>query len=38
VDNPTLTWGVGFSNGGVLGVNKAFDQRIWCVRGGMNAN
>jgi hypothetical protein len=38
VDNPTLTWGVGFSNGAALGVSKAFDQRVWCVRGGMNAN
>ena len=38
VDSPTLTWGVGFSNGVVLGVNKAFDQRVWCVRGGINAN
>jgi hypothetical protein len=38
VENPTLTWGVGFSNGAALGVSKAFDQRVWCVRGGMNAN
>ena len=38
MDNPTLTWGVGFSNGAVLGVSKAFDQRVWCVRGGLNAN
>ena len=38
MDNPTLTWGVGFSNGAALGVSKAFDQRVWCVRGGMNAN
>jgi uncharacterized protein DUF1566 len=38
VDNPTLTWGVGFSNGAALGVSKSFDQRVWCVRGGMNAN
>ncbi|HEX4969212.1 MAG TPA: DUF1566 domain-containing protein [Nitrospiraceae bacterium] len=38
VDNPTLMWGVGFSNGAALGVSKAFDQRVWCVRGGMNAN
>lgn len=36
-ENPTLMWGVGFSNGAVLGVNKAFDQRAWCVRGGMSA-
>jgi len=37
-DNATLIWGVGFSNGAALGVSKAFDQRVWCVRGGMNAN
>ena len=37
-DNATLVWGVGFSNGVALGVSKAFDQRVWCVRGGMNAN
>jgi hypothetical protein len=36
VENPTLTWGVGFGNGNVLGVSKAFDNRVWCVRGGMN--
>ena len=36
-DNPTLMWGVGFNNGVVLGVSKAFDQRVWCVRGGMSA-
>jgi len=28
---------VGFNNGVVLGVSKAFDQRAWCVRGGMSA-
>ena len=38
LDNPTLIWGVGFSNGAALGVSKAFDQRVWCVRGGSNAN
>jgi hypothetical protein len=37
VENPTLTWGVGFGNGNVLGVSKSFDNRVWCVRGGMNA-
>lgn len=37
-DNATLIWGVGFSNGVALGISKAFDQRVWCVRGGMNAN
>ena len=36
VENPTLTWGVGFGTGNVLGVSKAFDNRVWCVRGGMN--
>ena len=36
-DNSTLMWGVGFNNGVVLGVSKAFDQRAWCVRGGMSA-
>jgi len=37
-DNPTLIWGVGFNNGAVLGVSKAFDQRLWCVRGGVNGD
>jgi Protein of unknown function (DUF1566) len=37
-DNATLVWGVGFNNGAALGVSKSFDQRVWCVRGGMNAN
>ena len=37
-ENPALMWGVGFGNGGVLGLSKAFDQRAWCVRGGMNAD
>ena len=37
-ENPTLMWGVGFGNGTVLGLSKAFDQRAWCVRGGMNAD
>lgn len=37
-ENPSLTWGVGFGNGAVLGLSKAFDQRAWCVRGGMNAD
>jgi len=36
-ENPALMWGVGFGNGAVLGLSKAFDQRAWCVRGGMNA-
>ena len=36
-ESPTLILGVGFNNGVALGLNKAFDQRIWCVRGGMNA-
>jgi enamine deaminase RidA (YjgF/YER057c/UK114 family) len=36
-DNSTLMWGVGFNNGVVLGVSKSFDQRAWCVRGGMSA-
>jgi hypothetical protein len=38
VENPALMWGVGFGNGIVLGLSKAFDQRAWCVRGGMNAD
>lgn len=37
-DNATLVWGVGFSNGVALGISKAFDQRVWCVGGGMNVN
>jgi len=36
-ENPSLMWGVGFNNGAALSLSKAFDQRIWCVRGGMNA-
>jgi hypothetical protein len=36
-ENPALRWGVGFNNGVVLGLSKSFDQRAWCVRGGMNA-
>ena len=37
-ENPALMWGVGFGNGAVLGLSKAFDQRAWCVRGGMKAD
>jgi len=37
-ENSTLRLGVGFKDGMALGLNKAFDQRIWCVRGGMNAD
>jgi enamine deaminase RidA (YjgF/YER057c/UK114 family) len=37
-ENPSLMWGVGFNNGAVLGLSKAFDQRAWCVRGGMSAD
>ena len=36
-ENPALVWGVGFGNGAVLGLSKAFDQRAWCVRSGTNA-
>jgi hypothetical protein len=36
-ENPALIWGVGFGNGVALGLSKAFDQRAWCVRGGMSA-
>lgn len=36
-ENPALMWGVGLNNGTVLSLSKAFDQRAWCVRGGMNA-
>jgi len=36
-ESPTLILGVGFNNGVALGLNKGFDQRIWCVRGGTNA-
>jgi hypothetical protein len=35
---PSLIWGMSFSNGMALGLGKAFDQRLWCVRGGMNVN
>ena len=37
-ENPALMWGVGFGNGAVLGLSKAFEQRAWCVRGGINAD
>src|SRR2546428_560957 len=37
-ENLALMWGVGFGNGAVLGLSKAFDQRAWCVRGGINAD
>jgi hypothetical protein len=37
-ENPALMWGVGFGNGAVLGLSKAFDQGAWCVRGGMSAD
>ena len=37
-ENPALIWGVGFGNGAVLGLSRAFDQRAWCVRGGMDAD
>ena len=37
-ENPSLMWGVGFGNGAVLGLSKAFDQRAWCVRGGISAD
>jgi hypothetical protein len=37
VDNPTLMLGVGFNAGAVLGLSKAFDQRVWCVRGGRSS-
>jgi len=36
-ENPALMWGVGFNNGAALSLSKSFDQRAWCVRGGMNA-
>ena len=37
-ENPALMWGVGFGNGGVLGLSTPFELRAWCVRGGMNAD
>ena len=37
-ENPAIMWGVGFNNGVALGLSKSFDQRVWCVRGGMNAD
>lgn len=37
-ENPALMWGVGFGNGAVLTLSKAFDQGAWCVRGGMSAD
>jgi hypothetical protein len=38
LENTTLMWGVGLNNGMALGLSKSFDQRIWCVRAGANAN
>lgn len=37
-ENPAQMWGVSFQNGGAAGVSKSFEQRIWCVRGGMSAD
>ena len=37
-ENPAQMWGVGFLNGVALGLSKSFEQRIWCVRGGMSAD
>ena len=38
VENPAQIWGVNFQNGGVAGISKSFEQRLWCVRGGMGAD
>ena len=37
-ENPAQMWGVNFQNGGAAGVSKSFEQRVWCVRGGMSAD
>jgi hypothetical protein len=37
-DNPTFAWFVGFLDGGVDTGGKALNNRIWCVRGGSNAD
>jgi len=36
--SPTEAWLVGFLNGDVFTGHKAFDVRVWCVRGPMNAD
>jgi hypothetical protein len=38
LENATLSWGVALNNGTALGLSKSFDQRIWCVRAGANAD
>ena len=38
LENVTLMWGAGLNNGMALGLSKSFDQRIWCVRAGANAD
>jgi hypothetical protein len=38
-DNPALAWNLGFFIGNVFTRDKAFNvDRVWCVRGGMNAD
>ena len=37
-DFPSHAWHVGFTFGGVGVTDKAFSNRVWCVRGGMNAD
>jgi hypothetical protein len=35
---PTLAWLVSFGSGNVFTLNKVDTDRVWCVRGGMNAD
>ena len=37
-ENSAQIWGVSFQNGGAAGISKSFEQRLWCVRGGMSAD
>lgn len=35
---PAEAWGVGFTGGNVSSADKTISARVWCVRGGMNAD
>ncbi|NOS80244.1 MAG: DUF1566 domain-containing protein [Nitrospira sp.] len=37
-ENPTSAWYVNVTNGNVFTTNKADAHRVWCVRGGTNAD
>jgi hypothetical protein len=38
LDHPTLAWVVDFVDGGAIDDDKTDFNRVWCVRGGMNAD